>query len=59
MDKLEYIKIYDGAPCDLYEFAEGAVNVQDCDELKVKAVEYLSAKLRFEKFLEDIGVGIG
>jgi len=59
MTKEEFVYAYDGAPYELYEFAEGAVEITDCDELKKLATEYLEARQAFENGLDETGIEKG
>ena len=55
----EFVEEFSGAPYELHEFAEGAVDVEDCPELVEAAQAYLDAKEAFENALEEQGVERG
>ncbi len=55
----EFVEEFSGAPYELHEFAEGAIDVEDCDELVLAAQRYIDAKFAFEQALEEQGVEIG
>lgn len=44
----EYVEQYNEAPYELYEFAEGAVDVTDAPELSKAAQAYLEARRAFQ-----------
>jgi hypothetical protein len=55
----DYRDEYDGAPLDLYEFADGAVGITDCADLQHAAEEYLTAKKTFEDMLDNFDIVVG
>jgi ribosome maturation factor RimP len=55
----EFVEEYSGAPYELHEFAEGAVDVEDCPDLVEAAQAYLDAKEAFINMLEEHGVEQG
>ena len=55
----EFVEEFSGAPYELHEFAEGAVDVEDCPDLVEAAQAYLDAKEAFESMLEEHGVEQG
>lgn len=59
MKKKEFVKTYDCAPFELYEFAEGAIEVTDCAELAQAGNDFLTAKRNLINMLTKHGVEIG
>jgi hypothetical protein len=55
----EFVEKYDGAPLDLEEFAQGAVEVEDNTRLLTAAEYFIAAKAVFEEELETVGVQVG
>ena len=55
----EFVEEFSGAPYELHEFAENAIDIEDCSELVEAAQAYLDAKEAFENALEEQGVEIG
>jgi hypothetical protein len=55
----KFLKLYDGAPFELHEFAEEAAHVVDNPSLSKWAHEYLMSKAMFEQELEKIGLEMG
>ena len=55
----EFVEEYSGAPYELHEVAEGAIEVEDCDDLVEAAQNFLDAKQAFENALEERGVLLG
>lgn len=55
----EFVEEFSGAPYELHEFAEGAVDIEDCDELVLVAQRFIDAKFAFEQVLEEHGVEVG
>lgn len=59
-DNIEkFVEQFSGAPYELHEFAEGAIEIEDCSDLVEAAQEYLDAKETFENVLEEYGVERG
>ena len=54
-----YQKTYNTAPYELYEFAEGAVNITDCEELSNAAKWFVASKAALEAALEKFDIEIG
>ena len=50
---------YNCAPYELHEYAEGALKVTDCEELRLAAQVFLEAKARFEASLANFDVEMG
>lgn len=50
---------FNNAPLELYEFAEEASKIDNCDELKLAAEKYLRSKDEFENMLEQYNVEQG
>lgn len=59
MNLQDFIDQYDGAPLDFDDFAEGAVDVTDCESLSHAAETYMLAKIAFMAELGYAGVSIG
>jgi len=59
MKLVEYQEHYHMAPYELYEFAERADEIEDCEELRGAGAGYLEAKLEFEKMLAKYKVEVG
>lgn len=55
----EFREDFDGAALELEEYAEGAIEIEDCDDLAAKAQAYLDAKQEFETALESYGIEVG
>lgn len=55
----EYRDEFSGAPYELKDFAEEAIEIEDCDELVAVAQAYLDAKLAFENALASYGIEQG
>lgn len=55
----EFRDDFDGAPLELKDFAEGAIEIEDCDDLASKAQAFLDAKEEFESALESHGIEVG
>lgn len=59
MNVKEFKEDYDGASISLEDFAYAASTVTDYGRLAYAANEFLRAKFKFEKELDDIGVELG
>lgn len=55
----EFFEEFSGAPYELHEFAEGALEIEDCAELVESAQAYLDAREAFKNMLEEHGVEQG
>jgi hypothetical protein len=55
----KFVGDYDGAPLELSDFAYGAAQITDNQDLKEIAQEYLQAKRNFEHALDIAGVMVG
>ena len=55
----QYYVQYDGAPYELYEFAEGAIHVTDNEELSNAATAYLEARQAFLEALAEADIEQG
>ena len=55
----EFQEDFNGAPFDLSDFAEAAVDIEDCDAIAVAARDFLHAKEVFETTLEQYGIEVG
>ena len=55
----EFKEHYDGAPLELYEFAEKASDVEDAEDLQEAAEQFLFAKRTFERMLEEYEIEVG
>lgn len=55
----EFQEDFNGAPFELADFAEAAVDIEDCDPLAVAARDFLHAKEVFEVTLEQHGIEVG
>lgn len=55
----EFRDDFDGAALDLEEYAEGAIEIEDCDDLAIKAQAFLDAKEEFKSALESHGIEVG
>jgi len=59
MTKDEFVYAYTAHHHELYEFADGAALITDCDELKKIALNYLEARQALENGLDAIGIEKG
>jgi hypothetical protein len=55
----EFKNKMDGAPCELYEFAEEAEQIQDAPQISLAAKAYLIVKRIFEDALEYNEIEVG
>lgn len=55
----EFKRDFEGAPVDLYEYAEGLQKVEDCYDLSTAAICYIRARKHFEKMLDKHKVELG
>ena len=57
--KADFVEDMNGAPLELQEFAELAILVTDCEDLRGAAERYLEAKSEFEQALKQHNVEVG
>lgn len=55
----EFVEEFNGAPFELADFAEGAAEIEDCEELSTAASDFLHAKEVFENALNTHGIEVG
>ncbi len=55
----DFREIFDGLPAELYEYAEGAEEVQDNEDVRKAGKAYLEARAYFFDILEAYGISVG